>query len=90
MKITSVETQLASLPLLGGAWGDSIHRVTHIEIVVTDVTTDTGLVGTGFSHTSGVGGTTIKALLERDIGASIESKCTSLVGLASTVGTVAS
>lgn len=68
MKITDVKSQLASLPLLGGAWGDSIHRVTHIEIIVTDVTTDTGLVGTGFSHTSGVGGTTIKALIDQDLG----------------------
>jgi L-alanine-DL-glutamate epimerase-like enolase superfamily enzyme len=67
MKIASVKTQLASLPLLGGAWGDTIHHVTHIEIIVTDVTTDTGLVGTGFSHTSGVGGTTIRAMIENDI-----------------------
>lgn len=68
MKIDRIETQLASLPLLGGAWGDTIHHVTHIEVIVTDVFTDNGLVGTGFSHTSGVGGTTIKALIERDLG----------------------
>ena len=68
MKIKSVETQVASLPLPEGPWGDTIHHVTHIEIVVTDVTTDTGLTGTGFTHTSGVGGATLKALLEHDIG----------------------
>ena len=67
MKIAAVDTQLASLPLLGGAWGDTIHHVTHIEVIVTDVTTDTGLVGTGFSHTSGVGGLTLKATLQHDI-----------------------
>jgi L-alanine-DL-glutamate epimerase-like enolase superfamily enzyme len=68
VKITQVKSQLASLPLPEGPWGDSIHRVTHIEIIVTDVTTDTGLTGTGFSHTSGVGGTTIKALIDQDLG----------------------
>ena len=67
MRIESVETTLASLPLPGPAWGDTIHHVTHIELVVTDVRTDTGLVGTGFSYTSGVGGTTIKALLDKDL-----------------------
>ena len=67
MRIETVETQLARLPLPGGAWGDAIHHVTHIEIVVTDVTTDTGLVGTGFTYTSGVGGRTLKAMLEHDI-----------------------
>jgi L-alanine-DL-glutamate epimerase-like enolase superfamily enzyme len=67
LRIDSVETILASLPLPGGAWGDSIHHVTHIEIIVADVRTDTGLVGTGFSYTSGVGGTTIKALLDKDL-----------------------
>ena len=67
MRIESIETTLASLPLPGGAWGDTIHHVTHIEIVVADVRTDTGLVGTGFSYTSGVGGTTIRALLDKDL-----------------------
>lgn len=68
MKIVSVESQLASLPLQCEPWGDSFHRVTHIEIIVTDVKTDTGLTGTGFSHTSGVGGLTLKSLIDRDLG----------------------
>lgn len=68
MRIEAVESRLAALPLPRGPWGDTIHHVTHIEIIVTEVTTDTGLVGTGFSHSSGVGGTTIKALLDKDIG----------------------
>lgn len=67
LKITDVRTMLASLPLPGGPWGDTIHHVTHIEMVVTEVHTDTGLVGVGFSHTSGVGGTTIRALVEKDL-----------------------
>ena len=68
MRIASVETQLARLPLPRGPWGDTIHHVTHIEIVVTDVTSDSGLVGTGFTHTSGVGGETLATMLRRDIG----------------------
>ncbi len=67
MRIESVETILASLPLPGPAWGDTIHHVTHIEILLADVRTDTGLVGTGFSYTSGVGGTSLQALLDKDL-----------------------
>jgi L-alanine-DL-glutamate epimerase-like enolase superfamily enzyme len=67
MRIESVETILASLPLPGPAWGDTIHHVTHIELLVADVRTDTGVVGTGFSYTSGVGGTSLKALLDKDL-----------------------
>jgi L-alanine-DL-glutamate epimerase-like enolase superfamily enzyme len=61
LRIEAVQTQLARLPLRGGAWRDAIQDVTHIEVVVTDVTTETGLVGTG------VGGRTLKAMLEHDI-----------------------
>ena len=60
MRIEAVETRLARLPLPGGAWRDAIQDVTHIEIVVTDVTSETGLVGTGFSYTGGVGGRTLR------------------------------
>ncbi|HSA79408.1 MAG TPA: mandelate racemase/muconate lactonizing enzyme family protein [Geminicoccaceae bacterium] len=67
MRIDAVTTQLARLPLPGGAWGDAIQRVTHIDLIVTDVTTDTGLVGTGFSYTSGTGSLALKAMLDHDI-----------------------
>lgn len=63
MRIESVEYQLSRLPLPKGPWGDQIHRVTHIEILLLDVTTDTGVVGTGISHTSGVGGRAMMAML---------------------------
>jgi hypothetical protein len=49
VKIKSVETQLAKLPILKGVWGDAIYRTTHIEMMVLDLTTDTGLTGTGFT-----------------------------------------
>jgi L-alanine-DL-glutamate epimerase-like enolase superfamily enzyme len=64
MKIESIELHLSRIPLPQGPWGDQIHKVTHIEILLADITTDTGLTGTGFSHTSGVGGITMKAMLE--------------------------
>ena len=38
MRIEAVETQLSRLPLPGGAWQDAIQDVTHIELVITDVT----------------------------------------------------
>lgn len=64
MKIENIELQLSRIPLPKGPWGDQIHHVTHIEIILADITTDTGLTGTGFSHTSGVGGRTMVAMLE--------------------------
>ena len=66
MRIEAIETQLARLPL-SSPWRDAIQDVTHIELVVTDVTTDSGLTGTGFSYTGGVGGRTLKAMLDHDI-----------------------
>lgn len=67
MKITSVAAQLVSLPLLKGPWTDSIHHTTAIEIVVVDVTTNTGLVGTGFTHTTVAGGQAVRTLIERGL-----------------------
>lgn len=67
MKIASVKTQLVSLPLLHGPWVDTIHHTTSIEIIVTDVTTDSGLVGTGFTHTTVAGGPAIRTLIERGL-----------------------
>jgi len=64
VKIDSIQLQLSRIPLPKGPWGDQIHKVTHIEVIVADITTDTGLVGTGFSHTSGVGGRMMLAALE--------------------------
>ncbi|NDK31113.1 mandelate racemase/muconate lactonizing enzyme family protein [Nesterenkonia haasae] len=64
MKIDQIEFQLSRIRLPKGDWGDQIHHVTHIEIITADVYSDTGIVGTGFTHTSGVGGRTILAMLE--------------------------
>ena len=43
---------------------DSIQRVAHWEWIVTTVTTDSGLRGTGFAYTGGLGGTAIRELVE--------------------------
>ncbi|WP_270886067.1 mandelate racemase/muconate lactonizing enzyme family protein [Pedococcus sp. 5OH_020] len=63
MKIESIETMTTRLPILTGEWRDTIHHVTHIELVVVDVTSDTGVTGTGVSHTSGSGAKTIEAMI---------------------------
>lgn len=63
MKIQRIESATYRCPLKN-PWGDQTHRVTHIEVVVTDVTADNGLVGTGFSYSVGVGGKAIQALLD--------------------------
>src|SRR5690606_83711 len=64
VKIDQIDYQLSRIRLPKGDWGDQIHHVTHIEIITADIRTDTGVVGTGFTHTSGVGGRTILAMLE--------------------------
>jgi L-alanine-DL-glutamate epimerase-like enolase superfamily enzyme len=61
--IESVSSRLYRLPPTV-RWEDSTHHVSAIEYVVTDVETDTGLVGTGMSYTTGVGGTAIVALVD--------------------------
>jgi hypothetical protein len=47
---------VSRLPPRKGEWGDQIHRVTDIELVVVDVGTDTGLVGTAARLATAVGG----------------------------------
>ena len=63
MRIESVSSRLYRLPPTV-RWEDSTHHVSALEFVVTDVETDTGLVGTGISYTTGVGGTAIVALVD--------------------------
>jgi L-alanine-DL-glutamate epimerase-like enolase superfamily enzyme len=67
LRIEAVQTQVAALPLLGGSWSDQIRNVTHIEAIVTDVTSDTGRVGTGFAYTSGIGGSTVRTLIDNEL-----------------------
>jgi L-alanine-DL-glutamate epimerase-like enolase superfamily enzyme len=79
MKIVSVETMVTRLPIRTGEWSDTIHRVTHIELLVVDVTTDTGITGTGIGHTSGYGARAMETLItetlaERLIGAEVSPR----------------
>ncbi len=67
MKIASIDTMVTRLPILTGDWYDTIHHVTHIELVLVEVTSDSGVTGTGVSHTSGDGGKTIEALIRNSL-----------------------
>lgn len=61
--IEDIHLSASRVPLPDGPWGDQIHHVTDIEVTMVDVEGSNGLVGTGFSHTSGMGGATIAALV---------------------------
>ncbi|MHB8687222.1 MAG: mandelate racemase/muconate lactonizing enzyme family protein [Candidatus Dormibacteraceae bacterium] len=63
MKIEAIETSTYRVPL-AKPWGDLTHRITDIELVVADVTTDLGLSGTGFAYSVGVGAKAIEALID--------------------------
>jgi L-alanine-DL-glutamate epimerase-like enolase superfamily enzyme len=67
MRIESIETVVSRLPLLEGDWSDTIHHVTHIELVLCTIRSDTGVVGTGISHTSGDGGKTIESVIKHSL-----------------------
>ncbi|MCL6600330.1 MAG: hypothetical protein K6T81_16585, partial [Alicyclobacillus macrosporangiidus] len=63
MRLQNIQTIAYKVPL-ARPWGDQTHQVTHIELVVADVTTDNGLQGTGFSYSVGVGAKAIQALID--------------------------
>jgi L-alanine-DL-glutamate epimerase-like enolase superfamily enzyme len=66
MKVERVETAAYRVPLKQ-RWGDQTHRVSHIEVILADVTASGGLTGTGFSYTVGVGGKAVQSLLDWDL-----------------------
>jgi L-alanine-DL-glutamate epimerase-like enolase superfamily enzyme len=63
MRITGIETRLYRIPPAVKI-EDSIQRVSHWEFLVSRLTTDAGIVGTGFAYTNGVGGVAIRALID--------------------------
>jgi L-alanine-DL-glutamate epimerase-like enolase superfamily enzyme len=63
MKIVDVKTSAHRLPP-SVPWEDATNRVQGLEFVVVELTTDTGLVGTGFTYTVDIGGSSIAALVE--------------------------
>lgn len=63
MKIASVTSSVHRLPP-ASPWEDATNKVDALEFVVVEVTTDTGLTGTGFSYSVDIGGTAIHTLIE--------------------------
>jgi L-alanine-DL-glutamate epimerase-like enolase superfamily enzyme len=62
MRITGIEARLYRIPPTVQIQ-DSIQRISHWEFVVTTVTTDAGVTGTGFAYTLGIGGTAVRELV---------------------------
>lgn len=63
MRIADITSRLYHIPPTV-SWEDATHKVGHLEFIVTRVTTDTGLVGEGFTYTTGIGASAVLSLLE--------------------------
>lgn len=63
MRIAAVECRLYRIPPAAQIQ-DSIQRISHWEFLLTTVTTDSGVQGTGFAYTLGIGGTALRELVE--------------------------
>lgn len=63
MRISGVDTRLYRIPPAVQI-EDSIQRISHWEFVVSTVTTDAGISGTGFAYTLGIGGTALRELVD--------------------------
>jgi L-alanine-DL-glutamate epimerase-like enolase superfamily enzyme len=63
VRVTEIETRLYRIPPPIRIQ-DSIQRVSYWEWLVTRVSTDAGLHGTGFAYTNGFGGTAIRELVD--------------------------
>lgn len=44
-------------------WGDSTHRITHIELIICELATDGPHTGIGYSYTVGSGGAAVAAMI---------------------------
>jgi L-alanine-DL-glutamate epimerase-like enolase superfamily enzyme len=63
MRIENINVRLSKMPIPNAPWTDSIHVVNHFEIITVDVTTDTGLVGHGYTYAAHGGGIPIASML---------------------------
>jgi len=63
MRISGIETRLYRIPPAVQI-EDSIQRISHWEFVVSTVTTESGITGTGFAYTLGIGGTALRELVD--------------------------
>ncbi len=67
-RIASIDAEHFRLPLKE-VLRDAMHGDhTHFELVVVRVRTDSGLCGTGYTYTGGIGGEAILALIRQDLG----------------------
>ncbi len=65
MRISGVETRLYRIPPAVQI-EDSIQRISHWKFVVSTVTTNAVMTGTGFTYTVGIGGTPVRELINHD------------------------
>lgn len=63
MKINGFKSWLCRIPP-ASPWEDATNRVQALELIVVELTTDTGLSGWGLTYTVDVGGTAIRALAD--------------------------
>lgn len=63
MRISGIDTRLYRIPPAVQI-EDSIQRISQWEFVVSTVTTDAGINGTGFAYTLGIGGTALRELVD--------------------------
>lgn len=63
MRIAHIAAESYGIPLQR-PWGDSTHLIDHFELILVDVTTDTGVTGTGFTITVDRSSKAVQALLE--------------------------
>lgn len=66
MRISEVETHLYRLPLPVPVAG-AAPRILRREFVISTVTTDAGISGTGLAYTYGLGGSAVRELVETDL-----------------------
>ena len=62
MKVTDVDVRLHRVPL-DEPWGDSTHRISHIELILCALQTDGSHTGIGYTYTVGSGGAAVVALI---------------------------
>ncbi|MGF0538514.1 mandelate racemase/muconate lactonizing enzyme family protein [Agrobacterium sp. ES01] len=63
MRIDNITSSVHRLPP-ASPWEDATNKVDALEFVVVEITTDTGLKGTGFTYSVDIGGTAIHTLIE--------------------------
>ena len=66
MRIEAADLSVYHVPIRE-PWGDTTHAITHIDLLLLDLHTDRGLVGTGFTYSVGVGLKAVEALLRWDV-----------------------